>query len=90
MDPVLKNAAREARVAVLLYAVAMGWIVGFGAWKGYGRNEDELHFIWGVPDWVFWAVFVPWFFCVGAAIWFGLRFMKDDDLGHEPREGIDD
>lgn len=86
MDAVFKHAAREAKVALFLCAAAMAWILGYAAWRGYGRPAEDVAFIWGIPDWIFWAVVVPWFACLGASIWFGLRFMKDDDLGPEARD----
>ncbi len=90
MDPVFKNSAREAKAALLLYGAAMAWMIGYGGWRGYGRRAEEVRFILGIPDWIFWAVILPWFLCLAASVWFGLRFMKDDDLGPEKREGLDD
>ena len=90
VDPVFKNASREAKVALLLFGAAMAWVVGYGALRGYGRKAEDLTFVCGFPDWIFWGVVVPWVVCLGASIWFGLRFMKDDDLGLEKREGLDD
>ena len=88
VDPVFKNASREARVALLLFAAVFIWVLAVAARKGYGRQD--VVFIWGVPDWIFWGVILPWAASLGAAIWFGLRFMKEDDLGPEKREGLDD
>ena len=90
MDPVFKNAAREAKAALLLFGLAMAWILGCGAWRGYGGKAEDVRFILGIPDWIFWAVVLPWVLCLGVSVWFGLRFMKDDDLGPEKREGLDD
>jgi hypothetical protein len=88
VDPVFKNAGREARAALLLFGAAFLWIVGYGAWRGYARRE--VSFVLGFPDWIFWGVVVPWVACLAASVWFGLRFMKDDDLGPENRDGVDD
>jgi hypothetical protein len=88
VDPVFKNASREARVALLLFGAVFAWVIGYGAWRGYGGRE--VSFVCGFPDWIFWGVVVPWVVSLGAAIWFGLSFMKDDDLGPEKREGVDD
>ena len=68
----------------------MAWIVGYAAWKGYGGKAEDVAFILGFPTWVFWGVVVPWAACLGASVWFGLCFMKDDDLGPEGRDGVDD
>lgn len=88
MDPLLKNAGREARATLALFVLALGWTLGVAAFMGYGRRE--LRFILGVPDWVFWGVFLPWGVFLAVSVYFGLRFMKDDELGPERREGVDD
>ena len=88
MDPLLKNAGREARAALLLFGIALAWTLGVAAWMGYGRSE--VRFILGLPDWVFWGVFLPWGVFIAVSLWFGLRYMKDDDLGPERREGVDE
>ena len=88
VDPVFKNASREAKAALLLFGVVFAWTIGVTAWKGYGRKD--VVFVLGFPDWIFWGVILPWLACVVISIWFGLRFMKDDDLGPEKREGVDD
>jgi hypothetical protein len=88
VDPVFKNASREAKAALLLFAGSFVWVLGVAAWKGYGRKDVE--FIWGFPDWVFWGIALPWLAGLLASLAFGLKFMKDDDLGPEKREGVDD
>lgn len=88
MDPVFKNASREAKAALVLFAAVFVWVLGVAAWKGYGRTE--VAFVLGFPDWIFWGVILPWIACLVVSIFFGLRFMKDDDLGPEKREGVDD
>lgn len=32
----------------------------------------------GIPDWVFWALLVPWLVCIVITLWFCLVWMKDD------------
>jgi hypothetical protein len=88
MDPLFRNSAREAKTALLLFGLAFAWTTGVAAFMGYGRSE--LRFVLGVPDWIFWGVFLPWGVFLAASLVFGLRFMKDDDLGPERREGVDD
>lgn len=89
VDPVFKNASREARAALLCFGAAFLWMVGTGALRGYGERR-EVAFVLGFPDWIFWGVILPWIVCLGLSIGFGLRFMKDDDLGPEKRDGVDD
>ena len=88
MDPLLKNAGREARWTLLLFGIAFAWTLGVAGTLGYGRSE--LRFVLGVPDWIFWGVFLPWGVFLIVSVGFGLRFMKDDELGPERRDGVDD
>ncbi len=37
----------------------------------------------GIPDWVFYAIVVPWFLCIVITWLFCTFYMKDDDLGGE-------
>lgn len=83
----LRNARREGVVILSVWAIALVWCVGVGYWYGYGRDPESIKLIWGVPDWVFWSVMVPWVLCLLFSIWFCFVFMSDDDLGHDPEEG---
>lgn len=85
-DPVLKSARREAVAALLLFLGALAYTVGYCALRGYHRPPESLTFVLGIPDWVFWGVFVPWGACFLVAFPFAVCFMKDADLGGEPGE----
>ena len=38
----------------------------------------------GIPDWVFYAIVVPWAICILVTWVFCVFYMKDDDLGSDP------
>jgi hypothetical protein len=70
-------------VVTLLWCVAAAYTIGYCALFGYGRSAKDLHFVFGIPDWVVWGIVVPWSVCVGIGCWFSWFFMTDDDLGEE-------
>ena len=50
--------------------------------KGYLPSEerpDAPALIWGIPSWVFWGLFVPWFVLIAVTWWFALSYLKDDE-----------
>ena len=57
---------------------------------GYGRSLEDLTFVLGFPDWVFWGIIVPWSVCVAFSFYFGATFMRDHDLGEELPETEDE
>ena len=81
----LRNARRESRLIMLVWAVALAWSVGVGYVLGYDK-EREIHLILGMPDWVFWAIVLPWALILIFSAWFCFGFMADDDLGSEPED----
>jgi hypothetical protein len=83
----LRNARREARVILVVWALALVWCVSVSYFLGYGRDPDTVTLILGIPDWVFWSVIVPWGFALLFSVWFCFRFMADDDLGEDQDEG---
>lgn len=86
-DPVLRSGRREALVVTCLWLVAMGYTVGYSYLNGYGRAAEDLKFVWGFPDWVFWGIVVPWVSCALFGVWFAYGFMSDAEL--EPERGED-
>ena len=65
-DPVVATGRREAVVVLTLFLIALTYTVGYCAWQGYKRSLDELTFVFGFPDWVFWGVVLPWGVCTIA------------------------
>ncbi len=88
-DPVLKSARREAIVVFVTWVCALTYTVTYCYLNGYGRPAEDLKFVLGIPDWVFWGIVAPWAVCFVLAYWFSHRFMRDEDLGEELEEGGD-
>jgi hypothetical protein len=83
-DPVLESSRREAWGVVIIGLGALVWTLVVCRRYGYGRSYDELRFVLGFPDWVFWGIVLPWGFCLVLSWWFAFRFMRDEDLGEDP------
>jgi len=58
----------------------------FGPLVSFNRRPASLEFPLGlgIPDWVFYAIVLPWFLCIVLTWIFCVFFMKDDDLGTDP------
>jgi drug/metabolite transporter (DMT)-like permease len=82
----LRHARREGLVILAVWAACLVWTVGYSLLRGYGRDPETIPFILGIPDWVFWAVFVPWGLSLLFSVWFCFGFMADDDLGRDRDE----
>jgi hypothetical protein len=80
----LRNARREALLIMAVWAAGLIWSVGAGYFLGYHRPPAEIRLIWGIPNWVFWSVVVPWGACLAFSVWFCFAYMADDDLGQDP------
>lgn len=83
-DPVLVSARREAIVVLIGFLVAMTYTVVYCAQHAYQRSLDELNFVFGFPDWIFWGVVLPWSVCIAFSFLFGGLIMRDEDLGSDP------
>lgn len=85
-DPVLRSSRREAVITGLAFVAAVSWTIGYCSLHAYGRSmsDPDFRFIWGIPDWVFWGIVAPWSACILFSMYFGSRFMKDEELGEEP------
>jgi hypothetical protein len=82
----LQNARREALVIMIVWALALVWSCLVSYFFGYSRPPTDIGLILGMPDWVFWGIFLPWALCLAFSVWFCFRFMADDDLGADPPE----
>lgn len=65
-DPLVTTGRREAAVVLSLFVVALTYTVGYCTWHGYDRSLEDMTFVLGFPDWVFWGVVVPWGVCTVA------------------------
>jgi hypothetical protein len=88
----LRTARREAVVSLLAWLSALVYTVGYCYLHGYRRPVEELRFVWGFPDWIFWGVVVPWVFWFAFSVWYAFWFMQDtpmDDGEEQPARGDD-
>ena len=82
----LRHARREGLLIMAVWAACLVWSVGSGYLLGYHRDPATIGLIFGMPDWVFWSVVLPWGLCLLFSVWFCFAFMADDDLGRDPDE----
>lgn len=85
-DPVLRSSRREAIIVFLIWLAACVFSVGFCAAFGYERDPNSLTFVLGIPDWVFYGVFVPWTTCTIVSFVVSNFVITDEDLGEEQAE----
>ena len=73
-------------MALLVWAAATAWSVGYCAAHGYGQSAEPLTFVLWFPAWVFWGVVAPWLVCIVVSLWYALVLMRDEDLGADEQE----
>ncbi len=88
-DPVLVSGRREALAVLVIWLAAMSYTVTYCSMNGYGRSVEDLTFLFGFPDWVFWGVVAPWITCLMISWGFSYFFMKDADLGADQGEAFE-
>ena len=78
----LRQCLREAGVVLILWLAGLAWtlvvVIGWGYVPVDERPELPV-LVLGMPAWVVWGLFVPWFLEIAAAWWFALRVLADDD-----------
>jgi hypothetical protein len=77
------QAMRELKVLLILFALAFGWSIAISYGMGYSPGnpsepEGQVATTWGIPNWVFWGVLVPWLVVDVLAVWYCFVFMKAD------------
>lgn len=85
-DPVVRSGRREALAALVIWALALTWSVGYCYRYGYHGRVEDLTFVLWFPSWFFWGVVVPWLVCVAASPLFAFGFMGNEPLGEEAAE----
>ena len=85
-DPVLRSARREALIVFGIWLAACVYTVGFCAAFGYERKPESLTFVFGIPDWVFYGIFLPWTVCTILSFIVSNFVIRDEDLGEEQAE----
>ncbi|MCG3195897.1 MAG: hypothetical protein GHCLOJNM_00366 [bacterium] len=78
-DPSYRRALHEAIFTLVVFIIPLAFTVIYCARTGYDRDPHTVGDYWGIPDWVFWGVFVPWTVCVGFTAWFTFFHMVHDD-----------
>lgn len=53
------------------------------------QRPAEPELVLGMPSWVFWGLFLPWFVLIGATWWFAGRCLKDDEPYMKMPDGDD-
>lgn len=89
-DATFLNARREGILIFLVWFLCMIWAVPVCYFTGFNSNIDpeKIEMIWGVPEWAFWGIVVPWLAADVFTVWLCFFYMQDDDLG-EDQEGLD-
>ena len=92
-DPTFRNARRETWVILGVWGACMLWSVPYCYLNGYitagqSVNPGDVAYVWGMPKWAFFGVFVPWLLADVATTVFCFWYMADDNLG-EAHEGAD-
>ena len=80
-EPLLKSARREMLVSAVVWFAALVWSVGYCANYGYHLKPEQLKFVLGFPDWIFWGVVVPWGLCTLISGLLAFGYLQDADLG---------
>jgi len=88
-DPVVSSSLREAIVVISVWLIAMIWTISVCYSMGYNRPVEDLKFVYGFPDWVFWGIVVPWCTCTVVSCLFSALLFREGALG-EDVENTDD
>lgn len=78
----LRQCLKEAWIAVACWLVGLVYCTVALVALGYvppAQRPAEPQLVWGLPAWVFWGLFFPWFAQIASAWWFALRVLKDDE-----------
>lgn len=78
----VRQCLKEAWIAGAIWLVGFVWCVSVIVTRGYIPVEDRPDvpdMVWGLPSWVVWGLFVPWFVLIAATWWFAAFVMKEDE-----------
>lgn len=82
------HAQRETLVIVVVWVLAMVYVLTYCYLFGYPPADGQVRLVWGMPSWVFWGVVLPWLACDLITMWFCFWFMVEDDLGEDRAEEV--
>ena len=77
-----KQCVKEAKLVALVWLCGLIYSTIIFVCFGYPSPEDRPDspsLTLGMPSWVFWGLFFPWFIQIGVTILFALRVIKDDE-----------
>ncbi len=86
-NPLVTSARREAIVVAVIWLGTMLYTTFYCYYNGSNRTLEDITFVLGFPDWVFWGVIVPWYSCLAISATFAYGFMRDDPLGDDEGHG---
>ena len=86
-----RQCAKEAKLVIAIWLIGLIYctvvIVQMGDIPPDQRPKIPA-LVWGIPAWVFWGLFLPWFVLIALTWWFALFCLKDDEPFDEfPAEG---
>lgn len=95
----LRNARREAMLALVLWAIFLCWTIAaciaFGYQHPLPNQETQMAPVstdvpmqGGLPTWVFWGIALPWGLATLTTIGYGAFWVRDDDLSARRDETI--
>ena len=82
----VRQCLKEVKIVAAIWLAGFVWCATVLIWRGYipvDQRPDVPALVLGIPSWVFWGLFVPWFVQIGAAWWFAVWVLKDDEPGYE-------
>ncbi len=80
LDPLVRHARREAWFTAAVCVAAMAYTVSYCRWFGFNRAAADVHWVLGVPDWVFFGIVLPWLVCLAITAGFAFGVMHDDSI----------
>jgi hypothetical protein len=78
----VQHCTREAKLVALIWVLGLLYCTAVIVTWGYlppKQRPDEPSLTFGIPSWVFWGLFLPWFVQIGVTWWFALRVLVDDE-----------
>ncbi|MBS0210706.1 MAG: DUF997 family protein [Planctomycetes bacterium] len=86
----LRTARREAFWSLVVWGAALVYTVVYCTRYGYDRSIDDLTYVLGFPDWVFYGIVVPWGVCYLISALFAFVIIKDAPLADDVPEALVD
>jgi hypothetical protein len=87
--PLVETARREALLCGAIFVAAITYTIGYCTTHGYtGDAPQDLKFVLGFPEWIFYGILAPWAVCTVFAAIFSFGIMTDHDLSGEEGAGM--